>query len=101
MNHALSKPMIPEEYQSIDERMIRFKGPNIMKQYLKQKPIKWGFKMWVRAGSISGYVYEVDLYPGKNPNVEEGLEENIVFNLTKLLRQISSCCATIDNFLCQ
>ena len=45
MNHAFSEPMIPEEYQSIDERMIKFKGPNIMKQYLKQKPIIRRFKM--------------------------------------------------------
>ena len=60
MNHAFSKPMIPEEYQSINERMIKFKGPNIMKQCLKEKPIKWRFKMWVRAGLISSYVYEID-----------------------------------------
>ena len=26
--------------------------------------------MWVRAGLISDYVYEVDLYTGKKPNVE-------------------------------
>ena len=37
MNHAFSKPMIPEEYQSTDEIMIKCKGPNIMKQYLKKK----------------------------------------------------------------
>ena len=40
MNHAFFKPTIAEEYQSIDGRMIKFKSPNIMKQYLKQKPIK-------------------------------------------------------------
>ena len=53
--------------------------------------------MWVRAGSISSYVYEPDLYTGKKPNVEEELGENMVFNLTKSLCQ-SNCCITIDNF---
>ena len=42
-----------------------------------------GFKMWVRAGLISGYVYEIDLYTEKKSNVEEVLRENVVFNLTK------------------
>ena len=98
MNHAFSKPMIPEEYQSIDKRMIKFKGPNIMKQYLKQKSIKWGLKMWVRAGSMSGYVHEVDPYAGNKPNVEEGLGENVVFNLTKSLRQ-SNCCVTVQSII--
>ena len=73
MNHVFFKPMIPKEYQSIDKGIIKFKCPNIMKQYLKQKPIKWGFKMWVRASLISRYVYEVDLYTRKKPNVVKGL----------------------------
>ena len=97
MNHAFSKPMNLEKYQSIDEKVIKFKNPNVMKQYLKQKPLKWGFKMRFRAASISDYVYKVNLYTGKKPNVEEGLGENVVLNLTKSLRE-SNCCVTIDNF---
>ena len=40
--------------QSTDERMTKFKGPPSMRQYLKMKPIKWGFKWWfeVRAQII-------------------------------------------------
>ena len=53
--------------------------------------------MWVRAGSISDYVYKVDLYTGKKPSIEEGLGENVVLNLTKSLCK-SNCCVTIDNF---
>ena len=29
------------------------------KQYMKNKPIKWGFKWWC---SKTGYLYEFDLY---------------------------------------
>ena len=29
-----------------DEHMAKFKGRSGMKQYLKSKPIKWGFKFW-------------------------------------------------------
>ena len=51
----------PEESQSIDEMMIPFKGRSGLKQYIKSKPKKWGFKMWVRAG-VSGYVYCFEPY---------------------------------------
>ena len=40
--------MQPEAHQSIDEHMCKFKGKSIMKQYMKNKPIKWGFKFWFR-----------------------------------------------------
>ena len=33
-----------EEHQSVDEMLVPFKG-SILKQYLKQKPKKWGFKI--------------------------------------------------------
>ena len=31
----------PEAHQSIDEHMCKFKGKSIMRQYMKNKPIKW------------------------------------------------------------
>ena len=38
----------PEAHQSIDEHMRKFKGKSIMRQSMKNKPIKWGFKFWFR-----------------------------------------------------
>ena len=38
----------PESHQSIDEHMCKFKGKSLMRQYMKNKPIKWGFKFWFR-----------------------------------------------------
>lgn len=43
------------EHIAIDEMMVPFKGKSFLKQYLKSKPKKWGFKIWVQA-STSGYV---------------------------------------------
>ena len=42
--------------QSIDEHMVKLKGRSGMKQYIKSKPIKWGFtiKFWFRCSSKSG-----------------------------------------------
>jgi hypothetical protein len=52
------------QYQSIDESMIKFKGRSSLKQYTPLKPIKRGFKLWVRA-DCKGYVYQFAVYQGK------------------------------------
>ena len=39
------------------DRVCEFKGRFSMKQYLKNKPIKWGFKYWYRCDGETGYVY--------------------------------------------
>lgn len=52
---------------SIDEMMIPYKGTKAGKrrQYMKDKPNKWGFKNYVRAG-VSGMVYDFLLYGGED-----------------------------------
>lgn len=42
-----------EEYHAVDEIMIPFKGQSIMRQYVHNKPHRWGFKIWGRSG-VSG-----------------------------------------------
>ena len=46
----------PHREASIDEAMVAFKGRSSMKQYMSKKPIKRGFKVWVRADAVTGYV---------------------------------------------
>ena len=36
-----------------------------MKQYMKNKPIKWGLKFCFRCGSKSAYLYDFNMYMGK------------------------------------
>ena len=44
----------PHHNVSIDEAMTKFKGRCTMKQYMPKKPIKRGFKVWVRADAHNG-----------------------------------------------
>lgn len=101
MNHfniSFQKAMNNTKSQSIDEHMIKFKGHNIMKQYVKNKPVKWGFKLWCRADSQTGYLYEFDLYTGrKNSGPEIGLGESVVMQLTKCIQGLG-CEIYIDSF---
>ena len=56
------------------------------KQYMKNKPIKWGFKWWCRCRSKTGYLYESDLYLDKRGKTELRLGETVVLDLSKKSR---------------
>ena len=68
----------------------------VMRQYMKNKPIKWGFKFWFRCGSKSGYLYEFDMYLGKKAKTEFGLGESVVLSLCDSLRN-THCYVFFDN----
>lgn len=57
----------PTRCQAIDESMIRFKGRISFRQYMPMKPIKRGYKMWVRANE-TGFVSQFQIYTG-NKNI--------------------------------
>ncbi|XP_028659115.1 piggyBac transposable element-derived protein 2-like [Erpetoichthys calabaricus] len=85
-NAAFQDILSISEEQSIDEHMIKFKGHNIMRQYVKGKPIKWGFKMWCRCDARTGYLYQFEPYLGKKAqHVEHNLGESVILHLTESL----------------
>ena len=85
LNEKFLAAVESESEQSVDEHMIKFKGRNIMRQHIKNKPIKWGFKMWYRCAPKIGYLYEFDIYTGKKESTEFGLGESVVLQLTEKL----------------
>lgn len=46
---------------AVDERMVRSKHRSGMRQYNKNKPTKWGLKLWVLADSDTGYTYNFNV----------------------------------------
>ena len=44
----------------VDEQMIPFKGQHSLKVYMKSKPSKWGYEVWVLARA-SGYVHDFQI----------------------------------------
>ena len=86
VNRACQQNYHGSQHQSIDEAMVAFKGRCSMKQYMPKKPIKRGFKIWVRADSSNGYVCQLQCYTGKEGNTTEvGLGGNVVTTLTQEL----------------
>ena len=56
---------VPKRCVSIDERMVKSKGRFFFKQYIRNKPTKWGFKLWVLADSSTGYNWDMVVYTGR------------------------------------
>ena len=56
----------PTQNISIDERMVKSKHRSGIRQYIKNKPTKFGIKLWVLADSCNGYTCDFDIYAGKN-----------------------------------
>ncbi|XP_040264689.1 piggyBac transposable element-derived protein 4-like [Bufo bufo] len=77
-NRCFQAARNPSKQQSIDEHMIKYKGQNIIKQYIRNKPVKWGFKLWCRCDAISGYLYQFDIYTGRKTDTEHGLGESVI-----------------------
>ena len=74
----------PNRDLSVDEAMIPFKGRSTLKQYMPQKAVKRGIKVWVLADAINGFISMFQLYTGKQGNtVQMGLGANLVTTLTE------------------
>jgi hypothetical protein len=99
LNAVFPEMFSPSRFMSVDESMIAFTGRTTMKQYMPLKPIKRGFKVWVLARSVTGYMYSFDIYTGKAPGGETtlGLGENVVLLLTRALEGLGYC-IFFDNF---
>lgn len=101
-NHLLTK--YKEMYagtkvQAIDESMIAFKGRSSLKQYMPKKPIKRGYKVWVRADAY-GYMCDFQIYTGKNKDtevVEQNVGGRVVLDLCKDLN-FKNYTVYFDNF---
>jgi hypothetical protein len=78
--------------------MIRFKGRLYFRQYMPNKPIKWGIKVWAMCESTSGYCLDWYPYCGKDNNATGlGLGHDVVMNLTRNMRGLGHH-LFIDNF---
>ena len=90
---CFSEVVQKETFLSIDEQVVPFKGKSGLKRYLKNKPKKWGYKLWALAG-ISGYVYDFEVDgmkgshgppPFSNPPAAVGESGYVVLRLSKSL----------------
>jgi len=88
LRHAFQSEYVPHKQVTVDESMVPFKGRLSLKQYMKNKPVKFGIKIWVLADAVTSYCYNFDVYVGKNAEVVNenlGLASKVVIALTKTI----------------
>lgn len=87
---------------SVDEQMCSTKMGSYMKQYLPNKPKKWGFKLFVLCDTM-GYAYKFEVYSGATENLATGEPDlqssaNIVVRLLREVPRYQNFVVYFDNF---
>ena len=80
LNHVLRRFQacyVPAENNSLDEGMVPYKGRLGFKQYCKDKPTKWGVKVWMLTDATNGYLHNFEVYLGKNAAIEENMPQSL------------------------
>ena len=85
LDKIFSKFGVFHESLSVDESMVPYYGRHSCKQFIKAKPIRFGFKLWVLASS-TGLPYHVHIYEGKPA---EKSEETLGSRVVK--RALATC----------
>jgi hypothetical protein len=57
----------PTKQLDYDESMVAYFGRHGCKQFIRGKPIRFGYKVW-SLNTPSGYLVNFEVYQGKNPN---------------------------------
>ena len=75
---------MPQKYVAIDERMVKSRHRSRFRQFIKEKPTKWGIKLWVLADSSNGYTVDFNIYIGRAAGQSIG-EHGLGYDVVMLL----------------
>ena len=82
---------------SIDESMVAYRGLHSVKQYIKGKPVKFGYKLWMLCSS-DRYPYNFEIYCGKDESRTNPLETHVGEKMLSPVTNPSQHVVFFDNF---
>lgn len=98
VNENFRKFGIFQENLSVDEMIVRYYGHHSLKQFIRAKPIRFGYKLWAMCGE-DGYCYCFSLYTGKETQqLSDPLGTRVVLKMLSIVENPKSHCVYFDNF---
>lgn len=105
LDHLVAKCReIPKSQKlCVDEQLVPFKGRSSLKQYLPNKPKKWGYKLFLLCDE-RGIMYNFEVYTGKIlpqqgfPDI--GASGNIVLRMASIVPRGLDYILYFDNWFC-
>jgi hypothetical protein len=85
LTDKLQQTYYPEEAVTVDEGMCPFRGRVSFRVYMPQKPNKYGMKLLILAESRTGYIWNFEMYHGKDPELDNsaaGVVKRLLDKLT-------------------
>ena len=88
----------PNGYFTIDESMVKWMGRLAWRQFMPNKPIRFGMKVWSLCDSVTGYMYNFQISTGQvKGKPERNLSSRVVKDLLEPLN-FSFARVCFDNF---
>jgi DNA excision repair protein ERCC-6 len=90
LNESLLQVGIFHTNLSVDECMIPYFGRHSSKQFIRGKPIRFGFKLWVLAAD-DGFPYKLEIYTGRQngAQIKMPLGFSVVTRLIQPVQELS------------
>ena len=101
INRSFQQYGVFQERLAVDEMIVRYYGHNSLKQFIRGKPIRFGYKLWAICGS-DGYCHKFDLYCGKEQRAElchQPLGTRVVLDMISVISDPSGHELFFDNLL--
>ncbi|XP_036317498.1 piggyBac transposable element-derived protein 3-like [Rhagoletis pomonella] len=68
LKERFRKNFVPEQHLSYDESMVEYFGRHSCKQFIRGKPVRFGYKMR-SLNTPQGYLINFEMYQGSNPRI--------------------------------
>ena len=90
----------PSEFVTIDEMLVAFRGRCPFRQYIPNKPAKYGIKIQAMADARTYYTCKMEIYAGKQPDGPFKVDNSSFAVVTRLISEISGSGrnVTFDNW---
>lgn len=81
----------------VDEQLVAFRGRCGFRQYMPNKPAKYGIKIWVTCDVATSYAWRMQIYTGKPPGSSREVNQGMRVTL-QLTEGLQGHTVTCDNF---